>query len=91
MDCDRDKEEELEVAIRFFLNVHTEQEADDEYPIFWQAMTSKNNCRLKTISFIPLLARLAIELGLFEEVNRGGLTLKIFHRVEMCCKNSLVA
>jgi hypothetical protein len=31
---------------------------------------------VKAVSFLPLLARLAIELGLFEEEERGGLLIK---------------
>jgi hypothetical protein len=30
-------------------------------------------CNAKAVSFVPLLAKLAIELGLFEEQYRGGL------------------
>jgi hypothetical protein len=33
-------------------------------------------CNLKAVSFVPLLARLAMELGLFEEKYRGGLLCK---------------
>jgi hypothetical protein len=33
-------------------------------------------CSINDVSFIPLLARLAIELGLFEEQDRGGLLCK---------------
>jgi hypothetical protein len=90
LDSDRDTEEEVETALRFFPNVLTRRiqihdadvdaDADGEdvylYPIQLLAFTLRYEvgimCNMKALSFIPLLARLAIELGLFEE-ERGGL------------------
>jgi hypothetical protein len=33
-------------------------------------------CNRKAVPFIPLLVRIAIELGLYEEQNRGGLLIE---------------
>ncbi|OEU12597.1 hypothetical protein FRACYDRAFT_243850 [Fragilariopsis cylindrus CCMP1102] len=67
---DDDEEEEEEEEIRFlvypiqFLAVTH----DEEIPwIFWR-------CNAKAVSFLPLVARLAIEIGVFDEQqSRGGL------------------
>jgi hypothetical protein len=61
-DDDDDEEEEEEVEIF--------------YPIEFLSFTRQFNilfCNMKAVSFIPVLARVAIELGLFEEKDRGGL------------------
>jgi hypothetical protein len=50
---------------------------EDLYPIQLLAFTRRDEddwaCNMKAVSFIPLVARLAIELGLFEEQYQGGL------------------
>jgi hypothetical protein len=88
LDSDRDTEEaEVETAIRFFPEVlsrrkqiNIEDDDDDEeqelvgglYPI--QCLSySARRCNMKGIYFIPFVARVATELGLFEEQKRGGL------------------
>ncbi|OEU07300.1 hypothetical protein FRACYDRAFT_251103 [Fragilariopsis cylindrus CCMP1102] len=79
LDSDRDTEEEVETAIRFFPEVVV-YDGHLHYPIQELAITRDRDGdwawgrNRKTLSFIPLLARLAIELGLFEE-ERGGLLL----------------
>ncbi|OEU11659.1 hypothetical protein FRACYDRAFT_244778 [Fragilariopsis cylindrus CCMP1102] len=85
LDSERDTEEEVEIAVRFFPEVLTRYSENDEdgrqsvyYPIQLLAFTCREGgrawqCNAKAVSFIPLLARLAIELGLFEEDERGGL------------------
>ena len=86
LDSSRDTEAEVETAIRFFPNVLTRYKevawVDEDYsyyfyPLQLLAFTRHEDdtwwCSLKVVSFIPLLARLAIELGLFEEQERGGL------------------
>jgi hypothetical protein len=82
LDSERDTEKEVEIAVRFFPEVLSTGEkrdpCDDEvYPIQLLALTRREcsylGCNVKAVSFVPLLARLAIELGLFEEKYRGGL------------------
>ena len=64
-DYDDDDEEEEEEWI------------DGEYPIQCLALFYNKGdsvaCNLKAVSFVPLVARIAIELGLFEKQERGGL------------------
>jgi hypothetical protein len=89
LDSDRDTEAEVEAILRFFPEVLSRQkelvwdeEDHDEYrllsyPIEFLAFTRHGymewTCNMKAASFIPLVVRLAIELGLFEEQDRGGL------------------
>jgi hypothetical protein len=78
LDSDRDTEKEVETAIRFFPNVLTRIGGRlNEFPIqcllYLHRKDRKWYCNMKAVSFITLLARLAIELGLFEEQYRGGL------------------
>jgi hypothetical protein len=82
LDSDRDTEAEVEAIIRVFPEVLTKLKYDDEdgsfyYPIellaFAHNEDGKWQCNVKAVSFIPLLLRLAIELGLYEEDERGGL------------------
>ena len=85
LDSDRDTEAEIEATVRSFPEVLTRRIYDDDdddneyfhYPIqqlaFAHDEDSDWQCNVKAVSFIPLLARLAIELGLFEEDERGGL------------------
>ncbi|OEU06886.1 hypothetical protein FRACYDRAFT_278048 [Fragilariopsis cylindrus CCMP1102] len=82
LDSDRDTEEEVETAIRFFPEVLTRRKAvfdgDFHYPIQEVAFACDEDfgdwqCNVKSVSFIPIVARLAIEFGLFEEDERGGL------------------
>ena len=73
LDFDVDTEEEAELAIRFFPNVLTEAYRSQSssmrgsHPIYI-LMTSS-----KALSFVPLLAELGADLGLFTEKQRGGL------------------
>jgi hypothetical protein len=85
LDSGRDTEAEIETAIRFFPDVLTRRkqvwgvdETDGSFiPIHFLVFTrNEDNTRMsnvKAVSFIPLVVRLAIELGLFEEHERGGL------------------
>jgi hypothetical protein len=92
LDSDRDTEEEVETAIRFFPEVLSRRKPFYEglfhYPIQELALAHNvqfehnedgnwqyNNCynNVKTVLFIPIVARLAIEFNLFEEDERGGL------------------
>jgi len=73
LDFDVDTEEEAELAIRFFPSVLTEEYRSQSssmrgsHPIYI-LMTSS-----KALSFVPLLAELGADLGLFTEKQRGGL------------------
>jgi hypothetical protein len=88
LDSDRDTAQEVETAIRFFPDVLSHRiEYYNEaylYPIHlmafaWNAEEVEEGeeawyrCNVKTVSFVPVVARLAIELGSFEEQYRGGL------------------
>ena len=70
---DRDTEAQVEAAIRFFPKVLSTKHKDHIYPIWAQIATRDNKCNLKAASFVPLLAKLGGELGLFEDGKRGGL------------------
>ena len=75
LNCDRDTEAEVEVAIRFFPNVLSyDRYHGGYYPIYAQFRNFGGDENLKAASFIPLFAKLGIELGQFEEEERGGLT-----------------
>ncbi|OEU10362.1 hypothetical protein FRACYDRAFT_247395 [Fragilariopsis cylindrus CCMP1102] len=70
LDSKRDTEAEVEAILKLYPNVLTRRKQlghFDYVPIQFFALN------LKAISFIPLVARLSIELGLFEEQYRGGL------------------
>ena len=71
-DHHRDTFKEIETAIRFFPNVLVRRQFG-RFCISFQAMTMRQQCNLKAVSFIPLLAELGIEYGLFTEEQRGGL------------------
>ena len=78
LDSDRDTEEEVETAIRFFPDVLSGTTGDLHYPIKELAIARGEDdgywqCKVKTVFFIPIVARLAIEFDLFEEDERGGL------------------
>jgi hypothetical protein len=70
LDSDRDTKEQVETAIRFFPEVLSRtftRETTKYYPIQLLAQT------VKAVSFVPLVARVALELGVFEDIDRGGL------------------
>ncbi|OEU08103.1 hypothetical protein FRACYDRAFT_250326 [Fragilariopsis cylindrus CCMP1102] len=84
LDSDRDTDAEVEAIVRVFPEVLTRRKEDDEdeygpYPIQllafprYEDSDGKYQCNVKTVLFIPVVARIAIELGLFEEEERGGL------------------
>jgi hypothetical protein len=76
LDSDRDTEAEIETAVRFFPDVLSRRGRFNLYPIQLLVFTLGENmirCNLKAVSFIPIAASLALELGLFEEEERGGL------------------
>jgi hypothetical protein len=89
LDSDRDTEDEVETAIRFFPEIlsrrkqegywHEEEQEWEEgfYPIQYlvcsQCDHGTNSFNLKAVSFVPLVARLSKEFGQFTEEERGGL------------------
>jgi hypothetical protein len=75
LDSDRDTEEEVETAIRFFPDVLSRRNEDEDGIDFYPIRLLARCINVKAVSFIPLFARLAIELGLFEEQYRGGLLI----------------
>ena len=84
LDNNRDTEDEVETAIRFFPDVLSRKEDDSEdddessYPIqnlSW-FLPDAFHCNPKAAYFIPLLAGLAIEFGLFEKQHRAGLLIE---------------
>jgi hypothetical protein len=83
LDSDRDTEEEVETTIMLFPEVLSRRKEDslDSYPIQHLASAVDHDrqvmlCNVKAVSFIPILARIAVEHGLFEEEERGGLIIK---------------
>jgi hypothetical protein len=79
LDSDRDTEAQVEAILRFFPQVLTRSHMG-LYPIQLLAFARNDDrdwqCNVSRVSFIPLVARLAIDLGLFEEDKRGGLLCK---------------
>jgi len=72
LDSYRDTEAQLETAIRFFPEVITQKYGEDEeYPI--QRLCFSN---VKSVSFIAVIAQVAIELHSFEDHERGGLLIE---------------
>ena len=67
LDCERDTNREIETAIRFFPHVLCERYWGTHPPIYAQLAYSKS------VPFIPLLAKLGVELNQFQEEERGGL------------------
>lgn len=67
LDCDRDTHEEIETAIRFFPQILCEKYWGTHPPIYAQL------AYFKSVSFIPILAKLGIEFNQFEKEERGGL------------------
>ncbi|OEU14838.1 hypothetical protein FRACYDRAFT_241395 [Fragilariopsis cylindrus CCMP1102] len=87
LDSSRDTEAEVEAIVRVFPNILSETVAVQIrgelcrfYPIQFLAFTVDDKDGIwvineKTVSFVPIVARLAIEFGSFEEEERGGLLL----------------
>jgi hypothetical protein len=81
LDSDRDSEDEVETAIRLFPEVLSRRggifnECPVQYISFLRHEDSIRRCNVKAASFIPPLARLTVELCLFEEEKRTGLLCK---------------
>jgi hypothetical protein len=86
LDSDRDTEEEVETTLRCFPELISLPSHRGFYPIQHLSYAYDANivtmiCNVKAVSYIPLVARLSIEFGLFEEEERGGILLE--HRGAM--------
>ena len=97
LDSERDTEEEVEAIVRIFPEVlQTKGGIYDFYPIQCFAFSHDEygdwQCNEKSVSFLPTLARLAIEFGVFEEDRRGGLLCKDHHEhnvLQLLMKSSI--
>ena len=78
IDVHRDTEEQIENAIHLFPEVISKKTYSEvRYPIHeLTAKVIRNEISPKAILFVPLLARLGIELDQFEEEERGRLLIK---------------
>lgn len=75
LDADRDTEEEVKAVISVFPEVLSRRNDDGYYPM--EVLLGKHyKINLKAISFLPLLAKLGIEHGQFQEEQRGGLIVQ---------------
>ncbi|OEU23445.1 hypothetical protein FRACYDRAFT_233615 [Fragilariopsis cylindrus CCMP1102] len=72
LDSTRDTEAEVEAILLLFPDVLTRRKQLGHYIYVPIQLLALN---LKAVSFVPLVARLSIELGLFEEQYRGGLLI----------------
>jgi len=80
LDSDRDTEKEIETAIRFFPNLLSTRVINFECPVSRAAANKNQKCNVTSVSFVPLLAKLAFEYtGAFGTVNRGGLLTYNYH------------
>ena len=61
LDCDLDTEEQVEATIRCFPSVLSEKKRG-AYPIHWVITSFAGRWQLKAVSFVPLFAKLGIEL-----------------------------
>ena len=78
LDSDRDTEEEVETTLRCFPELLSGIKEDGKYPIECLSYFSYEGriiCNLYAVSFIPLVARLSKEFGLFREEDREALIL----------------
>ena len=80
-DSEKDTEEEVETAIRSCPEVLTRRDEHSIGRLPIQCLTlmhGDNNllvCNVNAVSFVPLVAKLAIEFNSFEEHERGGLLI----------------
>ena len=75
LNCDRDTEDEVETAIRFFPNVLSKKDQCGYYPIYWLLKNVYGIYNVKAAFFIPLFAKLGVEFGQFKDSERGGLII----------------
>ena len=91
MDSTRDTEAQVETAIRFFPKVISQpcwEDGEEKYPLQRICVSNEVKCNVKAVSFITVLARLAIEFHSFEDHERGGLLiLKIMPKQKQWTRN----
>lgn len=90
LNINRDTKEEVEFTLRFFPNVLLQKEqhediaeSDREYPISLLAWLNDDcddsatyHCNPHAVPFVPIFAKIGIELGLFVKEERGGLLVQ---------------
>lgn len=79
----RDTPRQMELALRFFPDV-LKMRRYGLFPIMWLSKS------MRSVSFIPLFARLGVELELFQEPDRGGLVfgsngMDVFSQLAASC------
>jgi len=84
---ERDTESEVELALRFFPRVLCLRRYG-LFPILWLSKS------IRSVSFIPLFARLGHESGLFPEFERGGLVfgsngMDVFSQLAATCNEDV--
>jgi hypothetical protein len=67
LDEDRDTFQQVELALRFFPTVLSSRKHHGLFPLLWLTRSTKS------VSFVPLLAKLGAELGVFHANERGGM------------------
>jgi len=97
LDCDRDTKAEVQTAIRFFPNVLSREDEDDECSLQCLIRLNDLSFNFRAVPFIAVLAWLGIELHQFGRGNqRGGLLVEdrygknVLQRVENVCLAELV-
>lgn len=92
LNCDRDTEAQVETAIRFFPGILSEIYLGRK--IICMQLTNrrwrKGRFNFKAASFVPLLAKLGVELGQFQEEERGGLNFRNDNMLKMLSSNHFV-
>jgi len=87
LDSDRDTEEEVETAIRFFPHLLSRTKKDMHgmqcYPLQRLCNPRYGTDSLKAFPFIPTLVRLAIEFGSFQDNERGGLVVSGYNAIKL--------
>jgi len=83
LDDEIDTQKQVELALRFFPEVLCLRRYG-LFPIFWLSKS------IRSVSFIPLFARLGVELQLFQESERGGLVfgsngMDVFSQLAASC------
>jgi len=91
LDDRRDTRRQVEIALRCFPEV-LRQRRYGLFPIMWLSKS------IRSASFIPLFAKLGVELGIFQDCDRGGLVfgangMDVFSQLaaSSCCRRRDVA
>lgn len=85
LDDERDTKEQVELTIRLFPNVLSRRNFRMSFPVHGLFRS------IKSVSFVPLFARLGTELGDFRPRERGGFVLgtysNCFHKLASSCED----